>query len=239
MTAALEARALSLAVPGRTLLQGLDWRAQAGERWCVLGRNAAGKSTLLRALAGLDVPQFSGEVRWQGRPVGGWTPAEAARRRAYQPQQAQDRFGLPVRRVLELSRTAQVSEVAGLLAQLDIEGLPARDVRTLSGGERQRVALAQCAVQGAAVWLLDEPVSFQDPAHQRMVGQWLRGQQLHGLVITAHDINWVAEVATHVLMLHGDGRWAAGPVVEMLTAQRLEALYGCPWRHVGGAWLPG
>ena len=59
----LQACGLSLHAAGRCLLQDLDWQVHPGERWCVIGRNAAGKSTLLRALAGLPVPERSGELR--------------------------------------------------------------------------------------------------------------------------------------------------------------------------------
>ena len=63
-TLLLETRALSVRAAGRALVDDLDWRVHAGERWCVIGRNGAGKSLVLRALAGLGVPGRSGEVLW-------------------------------------------------------------------------------------------------------------------------------------------------------------------------------
>ena len=88
---------------------------------------------------------------------------------------------------------------------LEIEGLSrsiTRPVLELSGGERQRVALAQCALQGAPL-LLDDPVAFQDPAHQSRVACWLSSSlpRDQALVISAHDVNWVARTATHGLAL--------------------------------------
>ena len=68
----LETRALSVRAAGRSLVDGLAWQVRAGERWCVIGRNGAGKSLVLRALAGLSVPERSGEVLWQGRPQQAW-----------------------------------------------------------------------------------------------------------------------------------------------------------------------
>ena len=58
----LETRALTVRAAGRALVERLDWRVNAGERWCVIGRNGAGKSLVLRALAGLGVPERAGEV---------------------------------------------------------------------------------------------------------------------------------------------------------------------------------
>ena len=236
----LETRALTVRAAGRSLVDRLDWRVHAGQRWCVIGRNGAGKSLVLRALAGLSVPERAGEVLWQGRPQQDWPVGAAASTRALMPQQAQDRFALSVERVLTLSAAAEPtvpSRRAELMTALDIAALADRRADQLSGGERQRVALAQCAVQGAALMLLDEPVSFQDPAHQQVVGRWLaRSEQ--AWVASAHDPSWIARVATHVLALFGDGRWQAGTVDQILSAPVLERTYGCAWRSVEGAWIP-
>ncbi len=241
----LETRALTVRAAGRALVERLDWHVNAGERWCVIGRNGAGKSLVLRALAGLGVPGREGEVLWQGRAQHEWPVGTAATLRALMPQQAQDRFALTVERTLALSEVAGAAmpRTAELMTALDIGSLASRRADQLSGGERQRVALAQCAVQGAALMLLDEPVSFQDPAHQQVVGRWLveavparLGRQ--AWVASAHDPSWIARVATHVLALLGDGRWRAGPVDVILSAPVLEQTYGCPWRSVEGAWLP-
>jgi iron complex transport system ATP-binding protein len=240
----LEARGLALHAGARPLVEGLAWRVGAGERWCVIGRNGAGKSLVLRALAGLPVPRRAGEVLWRGRPQHAWSPADAAAVRALMPQQAQDRFALGVERVLALAAVAtpepeRPARSAALLEALDVAALARRRVDQLSGGERQRVALAQCAIQGAALMLLDEPVSFQDPAHQQLVGRFLAGAAGPGRawIASAHDPSWIARVATHVLALTGDGRWEAGTVDEMLRAPVLERTYGCPWRAVDGAWI--
>ena len=238
----LEVRDFSLRAADRDLLRRLDWCVLPGERWCVIGRNAAGKSTLLRALAGLPVPHRSGDVRWMGRPQDDWGPADAAMLRAYAPQQSVDRFPISVERLLELSIVRQGSLRADdLLLALDAKDLAQRGVRQLSGGERQRVALAQCALQGAPLMLMDEPVSFQDPAHQAQVARWLArlvpADADAALVVTAHDVNWIARAATHVLALIGDGRWQAGPCASVISADTLRLVYGCDWRETGGIWV--
>jgi len=105
-------------------------------------------------------------------------------------------------------------------------------VTELSGGERQRVALAAVALQRTALWLLDEPVSFQDPAHQRQVSQWLCAQTAQAIVMSAHDMGWVQRSATHVLALQPGGGWRAGPLQEVLTAQTLRSTFACDWRQL-------
>ena len=239
-SARLEVRGLSLHVGTRPLLLDFNWQVLPGQRWCVIGRNASGKSTLLRALAGLPVPRRAGQVLWQGRPQADWPAPDAALLRAYAPQHNTDRFAINVGRLLALSTLRpDATATAELLAALDIHELIHRDVRTLSGGERQRVALAQCAVQGAPLMLMDEPVSFQDPAHQAVVARWMAAQVPgeRALVFSAHDVNWVSGTATHVLALLGDGQWRAGPCAALMSADLLQRVYGCAWRHVGGVWL--
>ena len=225
----LETRAFGLAAAGRKLVQSLDWRVEPGQRWCVIGRNAAGKSTLLRALAAVSEPGVAqqGDVLWLGRPAADWPAADAATLRAFMPQQPQDRFPLAVRRLLELSVVRERHEPMALLQALDAVVLAQRNVLELSGGERQRVALAQCVVQGAPLVLLDEPVAFQDPAHQGLLARWaaaLPGDM--ALVASAHDVNWIARTATHVLALLPDGRCEHGASTEMLNAALGEADLG-------------
>ena len=74
--------------------------------------------------------------------------------------------------------------------------------------------------------LLDEPISHQDPRHQIEVLQRLA--QRPGLTCLAalHDINAAARFGTHALLLHGDGRWHAGPAADTLVPARLSELFG-------------
>ena len=240
-TALLHTRALTLAAASRELVRGLDWHIEPGQRWCVIGRNAAGKSTLLRALAGVGEVGVAqrGELHWQGRPQHDWPAIDAAALRAFMPQQVVDRFPITVARLLELSVVRASHDTRSVLAGLDIETLATRPVLELSGGERQRVALAQCALQGAPLLLLDEPVAFQDPAHQALVARWLSTSlpSDQALVISAHDVNWIARTATHVLALLPDGSCEQGAAQKILEASLLERVYGCRWREVGGVWI--
>lgn len=237
----LTTRALALAAAGRELVRGLDWQVEPGQRWCVIGRNAAGKSTLLRALAGVGEVGVAqrGELLWQGRPQRDWSALDAAALRAFMPQQVIDRFPITVARLLELSVVRPRHDAHAVLCALDLEALADRPVLELSGGERQRVALAQGVLQGAPLLLLDEPVAFQDPAHQALVARWLASSLPpdQALVISAHDVNWIARTATHVLALLPDGVCEQGTVAELLRADLLARVYGCGWREAGGVWI--
>ena len=225
---------LRLEAAGRVLLQNLSFRAQAGERWCVIGRNAAGKSTLLRALAGRHTAS-AGLVE--------------AGQAAYLPQATSDRFDLSVREYVQL-HIQGVSAVQGMqpdaalavhLQDLDIAHLLERPITQLSGGERQRVGLAAVAAQNTALWLLDEPVSFQDPAHQGVVGRWLLAQSAEpnpkAIVMTAHDMAWVQSYATHLIAIHDGMTLTFGKISEILDEKLLQKTVACQWRQVGGVWM--
>ena len=236
--AVLDIQGLELHMAGRPLICGLDFRVYPGQRWCVIGRNAVGKSSLLRALAGLGPKPHAGRVLLQGDALVLSDGPGAARLRAYLPQAASDRFDLSVGEFLRLHQRAAAGalDLPALARSLDIEALLQRPVTQLSGGERQRVGLGAVAAQDTALWLLDEPVSFQDPAHQRSLALWLCAQAGRAVVLTAHDMAWVQQCATHLVALLGDGAWRAGAIDEVLDARTLLDTFGCPWRQVEGRW---
>ncbi|WP_151634364.1 ABC transporter ATP-binding protein [Noviherbaspirillum aerium] len=232
---------LSLDIGARKLVAGLDWQVDPGQCWCVIGRNGAGKSTLLRALVGLRSPD-GGEIRLQGKALADWPLTALARERAYLPQGRNDAFGyraietvLAARhpyqddRYWDAESDYQVARAS--LRALDVETLAERDVRTLSGGERQRVAIAATLAQEAPLLLLDEPASALDLAHQvgvmELLARLCRTQQ-KSVVLVSHDLNLAHGVATHALLLMGDGKWRAGPVDEVMTAALLSDCLGYP-----------
>jgi iron complex transport system ATP-binding protein len=234
-------RQLSLAAAGRTLVQGLDWQAQAGECWSIIGRNGAGKSTLLRTLAGLRAPD-GGVIEIEGRALPAWPLEALARRRAYLAQSRHDAFAYSVIETVLAARhpyhdrrywEGSDDHAAALrsLAAMEVEHLAARDVRTLSGGERQRVAIAALLAQDTPLLLLDEPANALDLAHQvQVMGLLARlcREQGKTVVMIGHDLTLAHGISTHALLLRGDGGWHAGQVAETMQASLLGEVLGHP-----------
>ncbi|MBX9800415.1 MAG: ABC transporter ATP-binding protein [Burkholderiaceae bacterium] len=232
---------LKLSIADRVLVDGLQWQVGPGECWCIIGRNGAGKSTLLRTLVGLRDAD-GGELELHGRALAKWSLQDLARERSYLPQGRSDAFGY---RVIETVLTArhpyhesaywesEADYVAAhaALQTMDADMLAERDVRSLSGGERQRVAIAAVLAQDAPLMLLDEPTSALDLAHQvsvmALLSKLCREQQ-KAVVMVSHDLNLAHSVATHALLLMGDGRWHAGPVDEVMQASLLSVCLGHP-----------
>lgn len=232
---------LSLRIGDRHLVSGLNWKIEAGQCWCIIGRNGVGKSTLLRTLVGLRTPD-NGIVMMGGRALTEWPLPALARERAYLPQGRNDAFGY---KVIETVLTARhpyqddrywdaegdFKSAHAALRALDVSDLAERDVRTLSGGERQRVAIAAALAQDTPLLLLDEPAGALDLAHQVGVMELfarLCRQQQKAVVLVSHDLNLAHSVATHALLLMGEGQWQAGPVDEVMSAQILSRCLGYP-----------
>ena len=235
----------SLTVGDRVLLERLDLAINEGECWSIIGRNGAGKSTLLRTLAGLRVPD-QGSVDLNGRSLTDWSPAMLARQRAFLPQSHDDAFGYKVietvlaarhpyhdRRYWEDSDDHRAAHDA--LGAMDVWQLAERDVRSLSGGERQRVAIAALLAQNTTLMLLDEPTTALDIGHQVGVMRLLFLQCREAgktIVMVCHDLNLSHAIATHTLLLKGDGDWLAGPVAEVMQADTLSRFLGHPIERI-------
>ena len=232
---------LRLQVAGRVLIDALDWQIAAGQCWCVIGRNGAGKSTLLAALAGLREPDH-GVVQVAGRALADWPLQALARERAYLSQGQNDAFSYSVIDTVLSARHPhhgahywesdddhQIAQAA--LSMMDVADLAQRDVRSLSGGERQRVAIAAVLAQDTPLLLLDEPANALDLAHQvsvmHLMKSLIRGAG-KAIVMVSHDLNQVHSVASHVLLLMGNGQWHAGAVEKMMTSTLLGECLGHP-----------
>ena len=196
---AIAARAVDVRIDrgGRTVLDGLQVVAPAGRLSVIQGRSGSGKSTALRAFAGLDRPD-AGRIE-----VGGTDLAQLDRnaladlRRAgvaYMGQSAHLAEGLDVVETLQVARAirglpADAAEVDHWLAALDLDGVRGRSVRLLSGGERQRVAMARALAVRADLVLADEPTAHLDEAHAELLSLALVAAAERGTAVIAasHD----------------------------------------------------
>ncbi len=232
---------LQLHIGTRLLVDQLNWQVAAGECWCVIGRNGAGKSSLLRTLAGLQ-PVQSGQLLIAGRQLADWPLLELARQRSFLAQNRTDPFGYSALESVLSARhpwagqqyweaEADTEIALQALAALEVQDLAQRDVRSLSGGERQRVAIAALLAQDTPLMLLDEPANALDLAHQvsvmRLLAEQCQSKQ-KSVVMVVHDLNLAQSIASHVLLLYGDGRWQAGRKEDILQPDLLSACLGHP-----------
>ncbi len=248
-TPLLEVRGLCLRAGPKPLLEDLALSVEPGQFWAVVGANGVGKTTLLRALAGLAPPR-AGSVELLGRALAAWSAAEAARHRGFLPQQLEPFFGISVLQAALLGRHPHlhgrrwtlwesdddVAIAQDALAQVGLQGFEDRDMASLSGGERQRAAIACLLAQAPRLFLLDEPLAHLDLQHQHGVMGLLRARAGdapgRAVVASVHDLSLAARFATHALVMGGAGRVVAGPAAEVLTEATLSAAFGCPVRRL-------
>ena len=222
---------LSVSYGAKRVVHEAGFALQPGTVTALIGPNGTGKSTLLKAVAGL-LP-FSGSVSLKGAA---YSAAEGAI--AYMPQDTGGGTSLSVEEVVLLGRLRSLGLTvpAGLkdacrsvLAQFNLVPLAARRLDSLSGGQRQLVFLAQSLFRDPSVLLLDEPTAALDLRHQLIVLDAVRSHSKRegiATVIAIHDLNLSARFADRLICL-SDGRIVAdGPASEVLSATRIESVYG-------------
>jgi heme exporter protein A len=188
---ALDVDGLALSRGERRLFAGFALRVQAGEAVAVTGANGAGKTSLLRAVAGLLRPD-EGAIRFIGAK--GQLDTGEARRQGLHLLGHQDGLKLGRRVREELAFQANWSGGgAGGMAQaieaLELAPLLDLEVRMLSAGQRRRVALARLVASPKSLWLLDEPLAPLDTARRAGLGELMRAHLNDGGMILAavHD----------------------------------------------------
>lgn len=227
----LEARGLFVRRGPRMVLHDVALSLATGEALALVGPNAAGKSTLVRTLAGL-LPAHRGEVLLDGRPLA--DSSRAAIARAVALVAAEEPAGVSALTVAErvaLGRyphrgplrpldAADDRAVAEALDATGITGLADRRMETLSAGERQLAALARGLAQAPRALLLDEPAAHLDVGHQLRLSRILdavRGRGV-GVLMVVHDLSRAADWADRMAVMDGGRVTADGPPRAVLTS---------------------
>lgn len=234
----LVVRDLSAGYRGQRVVDGVSLAPVArGQTISLVGPNAAGKSTLLRAMAGL-LPA-SGSVTLGGRELIGRPLAELARHVTYMPQTLPQGVALSVlETVIGALRASPAGESASgrdadqramaVLERIGIGGLALRGIDQLSGGQRQLAALAQALVREPELLLLDEPTSALDLHYQLRVLDLVRtlaAERGMIAVIVLHDLQAAARCSDQVVVLSQGQVVAQGPAAEAITPEILAKVY--------------
>lgn len=240
MTVSLDIRALEAGYREKIVLRGLSIPSvQAGQMVALVGPNAAGKSTLLRAIAGLI--SASGEVRLGEKNLLALSPAARSQLVAFMPQSLPAGRGLTViETVLSALRAVPASanasgetqndeeRAASALAKAGLLEQALQPLDRLSGGQRQLAGIAQAIVRQPLLMLFDEPTSALDLRHQLEVMNIIRGLARKGRIVVAviHDLALAARYADRVLLLHEGRVIADGTPEEAISARTLAETYG-------------
>jgi iron complex transport system ATP-binding protein len=244
-TARLSGNAMTLRYDRRTVAQGLTVAVPDRSFTVIIGPNACGKSTLLRALSRLLRPA-AGTVLLDGWDIHSLPARAVARTLGLLPQSSVAPDGISVAELVARGRYPH----QGLLRQWSrddervvdesmtatgVTDLADRPVDELSGGQRQRVWIAMALAQQTPLLLLDEPTTYLDIAHQiEILDLCARLHEERGrtLVAVLHDLNHAARYATHLVAMRDGQVVAAGEPREIVTAELVEAVFGLPCRVI-------
>ncbi|MEZ4564639.1 MAG: ABC transporter ATP-binding protein [Thermomicrobiales bacterium] len=225
----LEAIEATLGYNDTTVLNKLTAQIPDGAFVAIIGPNGCGKSTLLRTFARVLQPA-AGRVLLDGKSIRNYRTREVARTLGLLPQTSLAPEGIRVADLVARGRAphqgifsqwsrADQEAVAAALAATRLTELSGHLVDELSGGQRQRVWIALLLAQETPIFLLDEPTTFLDIAHQYELLDLFRTFHEAGKTIVAvmHDINQAARYADHLIVMHDGAVVRTGPPDEVLT----------------------
>ncbi|NKQ54159.1 ABC transporter ATP-binding protein [Amycolatopsis sp. K13G38] len=239
----LHGKELTLAYDGRTVAEDLAVAIPDRSFTVIVGPNACGKTTLLRALARLLKPR-KGMVYLDGEVITSLPAKQVARRLGLLPQSCIAPEGItvadlvsrgryPHQRLLRQWSKEDAAVVERSMAATGVDELADRLVDELSGGQRQRVWLAMALAQETDLLLLDEPTTFLDISHQMDILDLcaqLHTEQGRTLVAVLHDLNHAARYATHLIAMRDGKVLATGTPEEVVTAEKVEQIFDLPCR---------
>ena len=240
----LRAQDVTLAYDGTVVAADLSVAIPEGGFTAIVGPNACGKSTLLRALVRMLKPR-AGSVLLDGTEIRSLPTKQVARRLGLLPQSSTAPDGITVADLVARGRHPHQSllrqwsrdderAVGDAMRKTRVDDLSERLVDELSGGQRQRVWLATALAQETPLLLLDEPTTFLDIAHQMEVLDLCADLHEQGrtLVAVLHDLNHACRYATHLIAMRDGAIVAEGEPGAIVDAELVESVFGLPCRVV-------
>jgi iron complex transport system ATP-binding protein len=232
---------VSWATAGRMIIDGVSLTVAPGTTLGLVGPNGSGKSSLLRLICGLR-RVASGVITFDDTDIATAGRKAMAQRTAFVEQHATTEAPVTVLDVVRLGRTPHRGPlspwtnrdddaVATALHQTGMTGRGGQRWQTLSGGERQRVHIARALAQSPQELLLDEPTNHLDIQHQLDILALVSRLPVTAIV-ALHDLNLAAMFCDQVAMLHHGQLVACGTPDDVLTEDRIAAVFGVR-AHVG------
>ena len=228
---------LSIGYDKKIVVNDITVEIPKGQITSLIGPNGSGKSTLLKTLARILEPA-KGEVFIDGENIQRLDTKTVAQKIASLSQTSTQISGLTVEEIVAYGRFPYQKGFSGLKEQdhhlinwaieaTNLQELKERTLITLSGGQQQRVWIAMALAQDTDILILDEPITFLDPAHQLEILELLQGinSQEKTILMTIHDLNHASRFSDYLLGMKNGELIFQGTPKEIFTPEKLLNLF--------------
>ena len=226
----IELKELTLGYGQRTLLETVNARITGGQLVALLGRNGTGKSTLLRAMMGLEKPQ-SGEITLQGKNIASLKPEKLARNISFVTTDKVRIANLRCKDVVALGRAPYTNWIGQLQPEdqkrvddamqlVGMSGYAEKTMDKMSDGECQRIMIARALAQDTPVILLDEPTAFLDLPNRYELCLLLK----KCVLFSTHDLDIALSLCDSIMLIDNPQMYTL-PTPEMVASGHIERLF--------------
>lgn len=236
----IQLRDFTIGYGSRTLLSHADATFAGGQLTALIGRNGTGKSTLLRAIAGLN-RKYSGSIAIDGHDIAGMRPQQLARKLAFVTTERTRIANLSCMDVVAIGRAPYTNWIGHMqpidrdivMRSLESVGMmdyAARTLDTMSDGECQRIMIARALAQTTPVILLDEPTSFLDiPNRYELVALLRKLAHKEGkcILFSTHELDVATGMCDSIALIN-DATLCHRPVKQMTEGGYIKRLFSIP-----------
>ncbi|MCK9555887.1 ABC transporter ATP-binding protein [bacterium] len=220
------------------VLSDISFSVKKGAFTVVAGPNGSGKSTLVRAL-GNSIKITGGKISYMGKDISSFSGKSYARELTVVPQESKIIYDYDVEEYISMGRYPYTGfwgsltgkdndEIDSVVLKCEIGELRNKAINNLSGGERQMVFLARALCQRTNVLVMDEPLTYLDIKHQKLIMNILKiinGTLGTTVILIAHELNPVLECCSEIILLKEGKIFDKGVTEKIVTRETLSELY--------------
>jgi iron complex transport system ATP-binding protein len=229
---------LSISRGQQALITDLTISFKAGEFWAILGKNGTGKTTLLNTLAGF-LNSHTGRILVHNQDISTFDALSKAQQISFLPQLLEASLDCTVEQSIsyarypwyqqKLDQSSEQQYIDDAIATLQLEKIKDQSIQHISGGELRKVEIATVLAQNSKILMLDEPLNHLDVAMRYHLMAHLQKLIANKIIIlVTHDIQYVQQYCSHVLLLKNHTDFVMGKVSKIMTDDYLYQYLGLP-----------